>query len=200
MSSVGERFEGENEERSDGRSTKCSTSFRTSPFIPKTDFVGRFDEIKIKPNEMPKNFNSTFVKNDVILDSISSSLHQEYKGHSTITKEAGSKLNPNYEHFFPTGSWEQTSTNSSSGHSDCDVKPFDPKEFHEKVFCFACGRPGHVARNCLHKPTKLFYGRNQEVTPKAKPTIRSMRIDQSSKPRVTPQKVPQEPSIAKKAR
>ncbi|KAL8231514.1 hypothetical protein R6Q57_001292 [Mikania cordata] len=80
---------GKNEERSDGRSIKCSTSFRTSPFIPKTDFVGRFDEIKIKPNEMCKNFNSTFVKNDVILESISFSLHQEYKGHSTITKEAG---------------------------------------------------------------------------------------------------------------
>ncbi|KAL8244166.1 hypothetical protein R6Q59_010424 [Mikania micrantha] len=55
------------EERSAWRRTECSTSFRTSPFTPITDFVGRFDDIKIKPNEMSKNFNSTFVKNDIIL-------------------------------------------------------------------------------------------------------------------------------------
>ncbi|KAL8228442.1 hypothetical protein R6Q57_016026 [Mikania cordata] len=90
---------GENEEISAGRSTECSTSLRTSPFIPKNDFVGKFDEIKIKHNEMFKNFNSTFVKNDVILESIYSSLHQANMAHSTITKEAGSKLNPNCEPF-----------------------------------------------------------------------------------------------------
>ncbi|KAL8204421.1 hypothetical protein R6Q57_010044 [Mikania cordata] len=58
---------GKNEERSARRSTECSTSFRTSNFIPKTDFMGRFDEIKIKPNDLFKNFNSTFGKNDVVL-------------------------------------------------------------------------------------------------------------------------------------
>ncbi|KAL8204468.1 hypothetical protein R6Q57_010091, partial [Mikania cordata] len=47
-------------------------------------------------------------------------------------REVSSKLNPNCEPFVPTGSLEQASTSSSSGHSDCDVKPFDPKEFHEK--------------------------------------------------------------------
>ncbi|KAL8217926.1 hypothetical protein R6Q57_021299, partial [Mikania cordata] len=70
---------GKNEERSAGRNTECSTSFRTPPFIPKTEFV-------------------------------------EYKGRSTITKEAGSKLNPNCEPFVPTGSLEQASANVSSGH------------------------------------------------------------------------------------
>ncbi|KAL8225877.1 hypothetical protein R6Q57_018434 [Mikania cordata] len=123
-------------------------------------------------------------------ESISSSLHQVNRAHSTITKEAGSKLNPNCEPIFPTGSLEQASTSTSSGHGDCDVKPFDPKEFHEKVCCFACGRPAHIARNYLHRPTKFFYGKNQKVTPKAKPTIRSMRTDQSSKLGVTPQMVP----------
>ncbi|KAL8204570.1 hypothetical protein R6Q57_010193 [Mikania cordata] len=188
-----------NKERSAGRSTECSTSSRKSHFIPKTDFVGRFDEIKIKPNEMFKNFNSTFVKNDDILESVFS-LKQVNKAHSTITKEAGSKLNPNCEPFVPTGSLEQTSTSTSSGHGDCDTKPFDPKEFHEKVCCFACGRPGHIAKNCLHRPTEFFYGKNQKVTPKAKPTKRSMRTDQSSKPRVTPKNVPQNPPTAKKAK
>ncbi|KAL8225981.1 hypothetical protein R6Q57_018538 [Mikania cordata] len=76
------------------------------------------------------------------------------EAHSTITKEAGSKLNPNCETFVPTGSLEQASTSTSY-----DVKPFDPKEFHEK-----------------------------KVSPKAKPTKRSMRTGQSSKPRVKPQK------------
>ncbi|KAL8226055.1 hypothetical protein R6Q57_018612 [Mikania cordata] len=80
-----------------------------------------------EPNEMFKNFNSTFVKNDVITESISSSLQQENRDHSTITKEAGLKLNPNCEPLVPTGSLEQASTSTSSGHGDCDVKPFDPK-------------------------------------------------------------------------
>ncbi|KAL8217988.1 hypothetical protein R6Q57_021361, partial [Mikania cordata] len=123
---------GKNEERSVGRSIDCSTSFRTSSFIPKTDFVGRYYEIKIKPNEIFKNFNSTFGKNDVILETISSSLHQVNRALFTITKKAGSKLNPNCEPFVPTRSLEQVSTSTSSGHADCDVKSFDPKEFHEK--------------------------------------------------------------------
>ncbi|KAL8242239.1 hypothetical protein R6Q59_012541 [Mikania micrantha] len=80
---------GKIEERSVGRSTDCSTSFGTSSFISNTDFVGKVDEFKIKTNEMSKNFKSTFVKNDVILESISSCLHHEYKGHSTVIKEAG---------------------------------------------------------------------------------------------------------------
>ncbi|KAL8199573.1 hypothetical protein R6Q57_013141, partial [Mikania cordata] len=148
---------GKNEERSAGRSTECSTSSRKSPFIPKTDFAGRFDEIKIKKNEMFRNFNSTFVKNDDVLKLVSSSLKH---------------LNPNCEPFVPTESLEQASKSTSSGHGDRDVNPFDPKEFHEKVCCFACGRPGHIARICLHWHTEFFYGKNQKVTTKAKPTER----------------------------
>ncbi|KAL8202047.1 hypothetical protein R6Q57_011194 [Mikania cordata] len=66
--------------------------------------------------------------------------------HSTITKEVGSKLNPNFEPYVPTGSLEQASASTSHGQGDCDVKPFDPKDFHEKVCYFACGRPDHIAR------------------------------------------------------
>ncbi|KAL8226791.1 hypothetical protein R6Q57_016623 [Mikania cordata] len=127
---------GKIEERSARRSTNCSTSFGTSSFISNTDFVGKVYKFKIKTNEMSKNFKSTFVKNDVILESISSCLHHEYKGHSTVTKEAGSKLNPECEFFVPTRSLEQASTSSSSSHSDYDVKPFDPKEFHENLLLF----------------------------------------------------------------
>ncbi|KAL8202170.1 hypothetical protein R6Q57_011317 [Mikania cordata] len=117
------------------------------------------------------------------------------RAHSTVTKEVGSKLNPNCEPFVTTESLEQA---SSSGHGDCDVKSFDPNEFHEKVCCFACGRPGHIARNCLHRPTEFFYGKNQKVTPKAKSTCKSIRIDQSSRPRVTTQNIPQNMPTAKK--
>ncbi|KAL8209050.1 hypothetical protein R6Q57_008462, partial [Mikania cordata] len=56
----------------------------------------------------------------------------ENRVHSTITKEAGSKLNPISEPFVPTWSLEHASSNTSSSHGDRDVKPFDPIEFHEK--------------------------------------------------------------------
>ncbi|KAL8211273.1 hypothetical protein R6Q57_005710 [Mikania cordata] len=69
-------LKGKNEERSAGNSTEYPSSSRKSSFIPKTDFVGRFDEIKIKPNEMFKNFISTFAKNVDVLVSISSSSKQ----------------------------------------------------------------------------------------------------------------------------
>ncbi|KAL8214138.1 hypothetical protein R6Q57_003587 [Mikania cordata] len=95
---------GKIEERSARRGTYCSTSFGTSSFISNTDFVGKVDEFKIKTNEMSKNFKSTFVKKNVILETISSCLHHEYKGHSTVTKEACSKLNPYCEPFVPTRS------------------------------------------------------------------------------------------------
>ncbi|KAL8218062.1 hypothetical protein R6Q57_021435, partial [Mikania cordata] len=98
------------------------------------------------------------------------------QAYSTITTEACLKINPNCEPYVPTGSLEQASTSSSHGQSDCDAKPFDPKEF-------ACGRPGHIVRHSLHRPTELFYGKNQKVTPKDKPASRPMRTDQSSKPR-----------------
>ncbi|KAL8224188.1 hypothetical protein R6Q57_019663 [Mikania cordata] len=87
---------------------------------------------------------------------------------------------------------------SSSVQSDCDVKPFTPKEFHDKVSCYACSRLGHIARHCLHWPTEFFYGKNQKVTPKAKPASKPMRTDQSSKPKVKPQKMTQNHPTAKR--
>ncbi|KAL8216065.1 hypothetical protein R6Q57_022902 [Mikania cordata] len=91
--------------------------------------------------------------------------------HSTVTPEAGSKLNPNCEPYVPTGSLERASSSSISSLSDYDIKPFDPKEFHDK-----------------------------KVTPKAKPTKRPMRTNQSSKPRVKPQKENQNHPTAKRAK
>ncbi|KAL8216002.1 hypothetical protein R6Q57_022839 [Mikania cordata] len=84
---------------------------------------------------------------------------QVNKADSTITPEAVSKLNPNCEPYILTGSLEQASTSSFSGLSDCDVKPFDPKEFHDK---------------------------NQKVTPKAKPARKPIRTDDSFKTRMKP--------------
>ncbi|KAL8205677.1 hypothetical protein R6Q57_009228 [Mikania cordata] len=78
-SSVTGRREKE-EERSASRSTNCSTSSSKSHFVPKVDFVERFETIKIKPNEMFKNFKTNFVntsddvKNKCVLESDSSSL------------------------------------------------------------------------------------------------------------------------------
>ncbi|KAL8214151.1 hypothetical protein R6Q57_003600 [Mikania cordata] len=150
---------GKNEERSSWKSTEFPSSSRKSSFIPKTYFVGRFDEIKIKPNEMFRNFNSTFAKNVDV-----------NKAHSMITKEVDLMLNTNCEPFVPTGSLEQ------------------PLQVLPLVMVIVI--LGHIARNCLHRPTEFFYGNNQKVTPKAKPTKPSMRTDQSSKPRMTPQKLP----------
>ncbi|KAL8215771.1 hypothetical protein R6Q57_022608 [Mikania cordata] len=175
-------------ERSATRSTNCSNS--KSHFVPIVDFVGRFESSTIKPNEMIKNFKTKFTKiND-----------DETQVYSTVTPEAGSKLNPNFEPYVPNGSLEQVSTSSISGLSDCDVKPFDPKEFHGKVCCYACGRPCHIARHCLHRHTEFFYGKNQKVKPKAKPVAKPMRTDQSFKPRVKPQKVTKDHPTAKKAK
>ncbi|KAL8205620.1 hypothetical protein R6Q57_009171 [Mikania cordata] len=88
--------------------------------------------------------------------------------------------------FFSFNRAGQASTSSSFGQSDCDIKP--------------CGRPGHIARHCLHRPTKFFYGKNQKVTPNAKHPNRPMRTDQSSKPRVKPQKMTRNHSTTKRAK
>ncbi|KAL8226693.1 hypothetical protein R6Q57_016525 [Mikania cordata] len=93
-----------------------------------------------------------------------------------------SELNPNCERYVPTVSLEQVSANTLSGQGNFDVEPFDPIEFHQKVCCYACGKPCHIARHCLHRPTEFFYGKNQKVTPKEKPYSNPMRIDQSSRP------------------
>ncbi|KAD4385632.1 hypothetical protein E3N88_25801 [Mikania micrantha] len=82
---------------------------------------------------------------------------KENKVYSTITKETGSKLNPNYVPYIPNGSLKRFSSGSAPGSSDCDVRPFDLNEFHMK---------------------------NQMVTPKAKPISKPRRIKKSSKPKV----------------
>ncbi|KAL8204448.1 hypothetical protein R6Q57_010071 [Mikania cordata] len=146
----------EEEERSVGRSTYCS--------VPKVDFVGKFETIKIKPNEMIKNFSTNFVKigddvkNKRVLESKSSPLTEKVnESHSTIRIEMSSKLNLNYEPYVLTRSLEQLSTCSSPGQSDCDVKPFYPQEFYQK-----------------------------KDTPKAKLVCKPLRTDQSSKPKEKP--------------
>ncbi|KAL8224208.1 hypothetical protein R6Q57_019683 [Mikania cordata] len=195
------------EERSASRSIDGSTSQSKSHCVQIVYFVGIFESITIKPKEMIMNFKTKFtkiddyVKNKIILESDPSPLtEQATQAHSTVTPETCSKLNPNFVPYVPTGSLEHASTSSISGLSDCDVKPFDPKEFHDKVCCYACGRPGHIARHCLHRPTEFFYGKISKVKPKAKPVKRPMRTDQSSKPRVKPQNVNQNHPTAKRAK
>ncbi|KAL8217987.1 hypothetical protein R6Q57_021360 [Mikania cordata] len=58
---------------------------------------------------------------DDVLESVSSSLKRVNRAHSTINKEADSKLKPNCEPFVPTGSLEQASTSTSSGHGNRDT-------------------------------------------------------------------------------
>ncbi|KAL8211093.1 hypothetical protein R6Q57_005530 [Mikania cordata] len=87
-------------ERSAGRSTDCSTSTSPLSFVPKTDFVEKFDEIKIKPNDMLKSFEKTFAINRVSKLTSSHLTKQAAPAYSTVTKEAGSQLNPNYEPYM----------------------------------------------------------------------------------------------------
>ncbi|KAL8209209.1 hypothetical protein R6Q57_008621 [Mikania cordata] len=123
-------------------SEMCAESLSDTRLRGKNEERRRFETIKIKPNEMFKNLNSTFVKiNDDVLESVSSPLKHVNRAHSMITKEAGSRLNPNCEPYVPTASLEQASTSTSSSQGDCDVKPFVPKDFHDKVCSYACGRP-----------------------------------------------------------
>ncbi|KAL8223239.1 hypothetical protein R6Q57_020638, partial [Mikania cordata] len=149
-------------------SADCAKSLSVS--VPKVYFVEKFETITIKPNEMIKNFMTKFVKTDVgvnnkgVLKPSASHLKENVnKAHSTITIETGSKLNPNCEPYVPSGSLEQVSTSSSLGLRDCDVKLYDPKEFFQK-------------------------GKNQKVTPKAKPVSKPFKTNQSSKPKVKPQR------------
>ncbi|KAL8209129.1 hypothetical protein R6Q57_008541 [Mikania cordata] len=103
------------EEKSARRSTDCSTSSCSSYFVPKTVFVGKFDEIKSKPNDMLKNFKKTFSKNCVPKLISSPLINQTAVANSTVTKETNSQLDPNYEPYVPTTSVEQVSPSSSFG-------------------------------------------------------------------------------------
>ncbi|KAL8224098.1 hypothetical protein R6Q57_019573 [Mikania cordata] len=101
----------------------------------------------------------------------------------TLIEETGSKLNTNYEPYVPSRPLEQVSENSIPGSSDCEVNPFNLNELYQKVCRNACGRPGHIAKHCLHRSTEFFYGMNQKVTPKAIPISRPKRIEKSYKPK-----------------
>ncbi|KAL8209447.1 hypothetical protein R6Q57_006179 [Mikania cordata] len=110
------------EERSAGRSTDCSTYSCSSYFVPKTVFVGKFDEIKIKPNDMLKHFKKTFSKNCVPKLISSPLINQAAVANSTVTKETYSQLNPNCEPYVPTTSVEQVSSSSSFGHVEASTR------------------------------------------------------------------------------
>ncbi|KAL8209200.1 hypothetical protein R6Q57_008612 [Mikania cordata] len=116
------------EEISAGRSTDCSTSTSQLSFVPKTDFVEKFDDIKIKPNDMLKCFEKTFAINHASKLTSFPLTKQTAPAHSTVTKEAGSQLNPICEPYIPNGSLEQVSSSLSSGQSDALEK--DRESFH----------------------------------------------------------------------
>ncbi|KAL8229884.1 hypothetical protein R6Q57_014784, partial [Mikania cordata] len=59
-------------------------------------------------------------------------INQAAVANSTVTKETYSQLNPNCEPYVPNTSVEQVSSSSSCGQGNCDVKTFDPIEFHQK--------------------------------------------------------------------
>ncbi|KAL8265781.1 hypothetical protein R6Q59_003125 [Mikania micrantha] len=48
---------------------------------------------------------------------------------------------------------------SSCGSNSSFYAPYEKKQT-----CFACGKPSHIARNCIHRPTEFY----QKVTPKVK--------------------------------
>ncbi|KAJ0875862.1 putative transcription factor interactor and regulator CCHC(Zn) family [Helianthus annuus] len=42
--------------------------------------------------------------------------------------------------------------------------------------CFNCGIPGHIARNCTHRPYVPYYDQNQRVTPKDNYHSKPMKV------------------------
>ncbi|KAL8205550.1 hypothetical protein R6Q57_009101 [Mikania cordata] len=77
-------------EKSAGRSTNYSTFTSQLSFVPKTDFVEKFDEIKIRPNDMLKGFEKTCAINRASKLTSSHLTKQAAPAYSTATKEAGS--------------------------------------------------------------------------------------------------------------
>ena len=57
----------------------------------------------------------------------------------------------------------------------------DYASYARKQTCYACGKPGHIARNCFHRPTNYYYGKNQKVTPKVNLNSKPMKVE---KPKV----------------
>ncbi|KAL8214193.1 hypothetical protein R6Q57_003642 [Mikania cordata] len=136
---------------------------KLSSSVPKIDYVGKFETISTK---FVKN-DANVKKNCALKTKVAPSKENENKLYSTINKETGSRLNPKCEPYVPNVSLEQVSISSAPGSS-----------------MLLCGKPGHISGQCLHRPTKFFYGKNQKVTPKAKPISKPKRIEKSSKPEI----------------
>ncbi|KAD3640176.1 hypothetical protein E3N88_29399 [Mikania micrantha] len=85
------------------------------------------------------------------------------KAHSTITKETGSKLNPNCEPYVPNRFWNKSPEVHPPGQSDCDIKHFHPQEFYQKWKGKQKGKPqvkpndpGSVNKQIkVNKPTNV---------------------------------------------
>ncbi|KAI3755033.1 hypothetical protein L1987_54826 [Smallanthus sonchifolius] len=63
--------------------------------------------------------------------------------------------------------------------------------YARKQTCYTCGKAGHIARHCMHRPYESYYMKNQRTTPRDRTYSKPMKANQpkamkSHTPRVKP--------------
>ena len=116
-----------------------------------------FQQILKKPKQCLNAFAQPFIQTEPFQKATVNTSH-----HNTRTVSDTS-----YMAQKPVTFQSPSVSSSSNTHGVKHLKPYT---------CYACGKPGHVARHCLHRPTDFHYGKNQKVTPKRPPTDQSKGV------------------------
>ncbi|KAI3744915.1 hypothetical protein L1987_58013 [Smallanthus sonchifolius] len=77
-----------------------------------------------------------------------------------------------HSHTENTGYLKRSPPQSSSWFDRSGYAPYARKRT-----CYTCGKAGHIARNCRHRPHEPYYLQNQRATPREKCYSKPMKIE-----------------------